>query len=315
VTLLASHSATGSSRDAAIAPLVSVCICTFRRPQVAKAVLSIFEQQDLENAPFEVLVCDDDPNASAAPLFERLCAAAPLLRYVISGAGNVAIARNTCLAAARGALIAFIDDDQVADPRWLSTLLRAQAAHCAHVVKGRVRGIYPPDTPEWVKAADPFTRDYGPTGSRLSEGGTGNVLFVRDLYAHHGLVFDPAFGIGGGEDSNFFRRATALGAVMISCREAVVDEIVPPYRVGRPYLVDKALRYGETAGRSSRLGDVERGRALDEFARALAGVSLGWIYPALRPMRNASAYRVMVKFWYSVGVLRGLLGSSVRRMA
>lgn len=297
------------------APLVSVCICTFKRPHVGETVLSIFEQQDVKEVPFEIVVCDDDPDASAAPLFGRLCAAAPSLRYVVSGAGNVAVARNVCLAEARGSLIVFIDDDQVAGPLWLSTLLRAQAAHRADIVKGHVRGVYPPATPEWVKAADPFTRDYGPTGSPLCEGGTGNVLFRRDLHTQHGLAFNPAFGACGGEDVDFFRRATALGATMISCREAVVDEIVPPYRVGRGYLADKALRIGETAGRSSPRGQFGRVRTLVEIARALAGVSLGWIYPALRPIGNASAYRLMVKFWYSVGLLRGLMGMSVRRMA
>jgi succinoglycan biosynthesis protein ExoM len=315
VTLPAEQDAIDSSRAADDAPLVSVCVCTFRRPHVGETILSVFEQQDLNGVPFEVVVCDDDPDRSAAPLFSRLCAVVPSLRYVVSGTGNVAMARNKCLNEARGSLIAFIDDDQVADPHWLSTLLRAQAAHRAHVVKGHVRGVYPPATPEWVRAADPFTRDYGPTGSRLRDGATGNVIFCRDLHTHHGLAFDPAFGTSGGEDLDFFRRATARGALMISCREAVVDEIVPPYRVGRGYLADKALRIGETAGRSSRHGALSRARTLDEFARALAGVSLGWIYPALRPIGNASAYRLMVKFWYSVGMLRGLIGMSVRRMA
>ena len=297
------------------APLVSVCICTFRRPHVAETVLSVFEQKGVEDGTFEVLVCDDDPERSAAPLFRRLCAVAPGLRYIVSGAANVALARNQCLAQARGSLIAFIDDDQIADAHWLSTLLHAEAAHQAHIVKGFVRGVYPPATPGWVRAADPFTRDYGPTGSQLKDGATGNVLFRRDLHTHHGLAFDPAFGTTGGEDTDFFRRATALGATMISCREAVVDEIVPPYRVERDYLADKALRIGETAGISSRRSVYGRKRALDETARALAGVSLGWIYPALRPIGNASAYRVMVKFWYSVGMLRGLMGMGVRRMA
>lgn len=309
------HGTTEPSHDPSGAPLVSVCICTFKRLHVAQTVLSILEQRGIDGLSYEIIVCDDDKDASAAPIMAKLTTVAPLVRYVVSGASNVALARNRCLQEARGALIAFVDDDQVADPHWLECLLRTQATYRADIVKGYVRGVYPQGTPGWVRAADPFTRDYGPTGSKIDEGATGNVLFRRALYTRTGLAFDPAYGTSGGEDSDFFRRATACGATMIACREAIVDEIVPPHRVGLRYLADKALRIGETAGCSSRTGAFGTKRTLDETARAIAGVALAWIYPALRPTGTSGAYKLMVKFWYSVGLLRGLMGFPARKMA
>ncbi len=297
-------------------PVVSVCICTFRRPHVAQTIQSVLSQRVPRDLTFEIVVCDDDPDEGARGIVQELSSLAPcVLRYVVSGSRNVAIARNTCLAAAHGKWVAFIDDDEIADLHWLESLVRAQRLHGADVVKGFVRGVYPQSTPGWLKAADPFTRDYGPTGSRMNVCASGNVLFRRALVTLAGMSFDPDLGQSGGEDSDFFRRAFRLGAKIISCREAIVNEIVPPYRVRLDYLNDKSCRIGETAGRAIRQGTAARREAILEAARAVAGVVLAWTYPALRPFNGAIAYRLMVKFWFSIGLLRGLAGTSVRQMA
>src|SRR5665811_127948 len=248
------------------APKVSVCICTLSRPHVAETIKSVLDQEGLDGCAFEIIVADDDPKLSAQRVVQEMAEKTSIpVRYVPCGARNVAVARNACLDAARGDWIAFIDDDERADPGWLASLLSAQKAYGADVVKGMVRGIYPAETPIWIKIADPFTRDYGPTGQTPKEMATGNVFFRRALAAPPHHRFDPAFGRTGGEDTDFFRRLTQMGARIVACREAVVDEVVPVERVSLVYLSGRARRLGQIEQRKQHLylaGDYALGKRL-----------------------------------------------------
>jgi succinoglycan biosynthesis protein ExoM len=286
---------------------VSVCICTYDRPHVRETIASVLAQQGLEDTWLEIVIADDHPGSSARQIVAAVAAdSAVPVRYVRSAAGNVAAARNACLEAAEGEWIAFIDDDEVAEPTWLSRLVEAQRKYGADVVKGYVRAVYPPETCDWVRAADPYTRDYGATGVRPTLLATGNVLIRRALVEENALRFDPTFGRSGGEDTEFFRRLCGRGARAIACRDAVVEEIVPAYRVTREYLVSRYKRMGQTQGKKARLrlGDQP---TLAAAMTALPAVALLWTYPAFRILGPRLGFKAFAKFWYSVGVLDGAM--------
>src|SRR5258707_15815056 len=115
---------------------VSICICTYRRPMVADTIASVLAQDGLDRITAELIVCDDDPAQSARTAIATITAMTRIpVRYVTSGASNVAAARNTCLRAASGDWIAFIDDDEIAEPGWLAQLLATRSAYTAHLVK------------------------------------------------------------------------------------------------------------------------------------------------------------------------------------
>ena len=48
------------------------------------------------------------------------------MTYAVEPERNIALARNRALSLARGEKLAFIDDDEMASPFWLSTLLAAE---------------------------------------------------------------------------------------------------------------------------------------------------------------------------------------------
>lgn len=291
---------------------ISVCICTFRREHVAKTIRSVLEQEGVEAGSFEIVVVDDDPERSAEAAVRSAAEGARVpVRYVPCGSRNIAIARNTCLDAARGAWIAFIDDDEIADPRWLSALRAVREETGAGVVKGYVRGVYPPGTPAWVLNGDPYTRDYGADGATPGTIATGNAFFDRLRVVTEGVRFNPAFGESGGEDSNFFRRVRAGGTKIVASRSAVVGEIVPEARVSARYLSAMHRRLGRTEGRN-----FHRGEAHFPLARALAiaarGMGTCWVYPLLRATGARSTYAVFRRFWYAVGLIEGLIGLAPR---
>lgn len=283
---------------------VSVCICTYRRAHVGETIRSVLAQA-VGARTLEIVVVDDDPQVSAQAVVTAIAATAPVpVRYAVCGTGNVAEARNTCLDTARGTWIAFIDDDEIAEPGWITALIAAQERYGADVVKGYVRAVYPEGTPDWIRAADPFTRDYGPTGQPPALLATGNVLFRRALIDEAGIRFDPQFGRTGGEDTDFFRRVRALTDRIVATREAVVQEIVPPERVAIGYLSQRARRMGQVEAHKSRRGISEETLA-GHVAKAALCVALLWPNRVLRPIAAKPAYRTFAKFWYSLGVLEG----------
>jgi len=295
-------------------PYLSVCVCTYKRPHVAQTIRSVLAQEGICHRTIEIVVVDDDPEWSAEAIVEAIAASAPHpVYYVRLGAQNVAAARNACLEAARGSWIAFIDDDEIAEPDWLSHLVAAQMAHGADVVKGFVRAVYPPGTPDWVKIADPYTRDYGPTGARPKMLATGNVLFLREVVERHHMRFNTAFGRSGGEDTEFFRRLRATGLKIVASREAVVNEIVPESRITRAYLVSRHRRMGQIDGLKTRLG-LSTHSPIAALGKAAPLVAVLWSYPLFGMLGARLAFRAFAKFWYSIGIIQGALSGRAQDM-
>ena len=290
--------------------LVSVCVCTYRRAHVAETIKSLLSQRLSAEDTFEIVVIDDDRARSAEAIVASFQDAPVLVRYAHFGAGNVSLARNVALDAATGDWIAFIDDDELAAPDWLASLLRVQRESGADIVKGYVDGIYPPETPAWVRAGDPYTRDYGADGETPRLLASGNVLFRRALIESIKLRFDPAFGRTGGEDSDFFGRLREAGARAVASRSAVVQEIVPADRVTVAYLRRRSRRMGQTDGRKAKTA----GRALAAGLGAAIAAGGSVIYPLALLLSGRVGFKVFAKFWYSVGMLEGLAGWAKEEM-
>jgi glycosyltransferase involved in cell wall biosynthesis len=116
---------------------------TLRRPEsLARAVRSVFGQT---GAPgMELVVVDNSPEGSARAGVEALRQEAPFpLVFVHEPRPGVATARNSGLASASGALIAFLDDDEEAPPEWLAELVAVHLEHAADVTFGAIQGAVP----------------------------------------------------------------------------------------------------------------------------------------------------------------------------
>ena len=110
-------------------PQISVVVPTFRRTEPLRRCLVALLSQSVPAADYEIVVVDDDDRSDAVDrLVHELQQAslnatagyAPTLVYLRPRHGcGPAVARNCGWRAARGRLIAFIDDDTVPHPRWL----------------------------------------------------------------------------------------------------------------------------------------------------------------------------------------------------
>ena len=120
------------------APHVSVVVPTRDRPRQLDTCLQSLLMLDYPS--FEIIVVD---NGATTPATGDLVAdkygSDPRVRYVREARGGTSLARNRGLAEARGAIVAFSDDDVRHDPHWLTELVRGfSAAYDVGAVSGRI---------------------------------------------------------------------------------------------------------------------------------------------------------------------------------
>ena len=207
---------------------VSVVLCTRDREDLLRVALTSVVVA-LGPAD-EVVVVDNAPRTDATGVVVGELAD-PRIRYVLEPRPGLSIARNTGAAAARGAFLAFTDDDVVVDRAWLAGLSRG-FTRAAGV--GCVTGLVPSaelDTEaqhffdrkvNWSSSCTPrlFDLDQHRHDSVLypySAGifGTGaNFAVSRTAFDTLG-GFDEALGAGsltrGGEDLDWFVRTLNAG--------------------------------------------------------------------------------------------------------
>lgn len=228
-------------------PHVTVCVCTYRRPQLLRRLLEKLERQETHDLfSYDVVVVDNDEAGSGRETVDELIAQARLeARYEIESRRNIALARNRGIELAKGDFIAFIDDDEFPEAAWLARLLRSCQTFKAAGVLGPVRPHFETPPPDWVVKGRFCERAEQLTGTVIAwrKCRTGNVLFRRDILPPDAVPFDEQFGTGG-EDVDFFMRMNGLGHTFVWCNEAVVYESVPPLRMKRGYMLRRALLRG-----------------------------------------------------------------------
>lgn len=214
--------------DSAGFPSLTVAICTKDRPEaLARCLASLEPLRKAASGPtFEVLVVD---NAASDARTRDLVATHSDVRYVAESRPGLDFARNRALEAARGDLLAFLDDDVVVDAGWLGGLRAAWAA-CpdAGGFTGQVLP-YELETPAQIlfERGGGFRRGFErihfgpptpddaiyPCGAGVF--GTGaNMAFRRDVLLALG-GFDEALDTGkplpGGGDHDIFYRVVRAG--------------------------------------------------------------------------------------------------------
>ena len=208
---------------------------------------------------------------------------------------------------AKGVWVAFIDDDQVAEPNWLQEMLSTAAEFGADAVKCYVRAIYPPETPDWIRAGKAYTYDYGQTGKEVVIAATCGILFRRNFSGANALFFNVDLGITGGEDMEYFIRYRDLGGKIVSCRAAVANEIVTPDRVHPSHFKRRLRGFGHVTGRVllAKKPPIERSMSI---LKSILGVAVSCPYAAVHIFDKALAGRLFIRFWHFFGVLEWAMG-------
>jgi succinoglycan biosynthesis protein ExoM len=226
---------------------VDVCICTYRRLQIATTLKAIAAQAGCDDFALRVIVADNDIHSGAGERIVALGSALGLeLHYVHAPARNISIARNACLDAADAEWIAFLDDDVVPSPVWLQELMAEASRGGWDAVLGPVRAVYPAAAPAWVRDGDFHSSRFVAKQDRIVTGYTSSVLLRRNFVRCHELRFDKALGRCGGEDTDFFYRLCDAGGRIGAVAATVAEEPVPIERTQLGYILKRNFRQGQT---------------------------------------------------------------------
>jgi cellulose synthase/poly-beta-1,6-N-acetylglucosamine synthase-like glycosyltransferase len=237
-------------------PAVSVIIPHYNDLRGLEICLAALEAQTYPADRFEIVIGDNASPQGPAAVEAVVRGRAKVVLVQERGAGP---ARNGAVAVAAGEVLAFIDSDCVAEPRWLEEGLKALAAH--DFVGGHVtvlvedeRRLTPAEAFERV-----FAFDFKTYIERKGFTGSGNMFCPARLFADVG-----GFGVGISEDTEWSKRAQARGYRLGYAPLAVVGH---PARRNWAELTRKWRRvnaesYGLSAG--------TRGRRLRWLLRSLA---------------------------------------------
>jgi len=133
-------------------PNLQICaiICTHNRDAYLGAAIDSLLGQEYPN--FEVVVVDNASSDRTRDIVaERLHH--PRLKYIYEPTIGLSVARNTGANQTTGEILAYLDDDAVASPQWLSVLATAyQTNQKLAVAGGKVTLIWPQGIlpPQWI---------------------------------------------------------------------------------------------------------------------------------------------------------------------
>ena len=216
---------------------LTAAICTRDRVRELQRALSSLVAQ--EEPPDEILVIENAPrDERTREMVERhFPGKRPRVRYIAEPVPGLDFARNRALAEATGEVIAFLDDDAVADPGWAGALRRPFVDPEVGAVTGRVEALST-ETPgqQLVEANGGYSRGrrrirlpedahlplHGRRAPRIAWAvsvGSGCSLAVRTELLRRIGGFDEALDLGselpGGGDHDALWRVLEAGSSVV----------------------------------------------------------------------------------------------------
>lgn len=285
---------------------------------MAQTLLSIEAQNLPLSVQVQIFVADNDEEPSAKSLVKRTASKMDVpITYIHAPARNISLARNACLAQAQGDWLAFIDDDEVADPNWLARLLDHALGLEPETVKrsepiltpplsavfGPAIAVYGEGAPAWIRARDYHSNWPQRRRGVVETGHTCNALVCRTDPAVMGKVFDLGKGLSGGEDTDYFFRIGKDGGNFGICSDAQVKEAVDPARLDFRWIAERKFRSGQSFMEGAGGQSITRRGGL-AIAAVLKGVFCGLV-AGLFFWSTASRNFWILRAWFHVGVVAG----------
>ena len=197
-------------------PDLTVVVCTLGEADVARAVESIAASARSARATVQIVVvwqADGEPTRSGG---------AEVLRRVERGLSH---ARNEGLAAAAAPLVAFVDDDEVVDERWVAeAVLSFDGDPLLDATFGPVLTLGGGKPPYFSSGKEPLLFQ-GRHRPPWAVGTGGNMVFRREALLRVG-GFDTRYGagarVGAAEETDLVLRLLAAGRRLLYAPQLAV---------------------------------------------------------------------------------------------
>jgi succinoglycan biosynthesis protein ExoM len=298
---------------------VVVAIPTFRRP---KSLAHLLDALGLLATAHDVLVLVADNDGERHEGFDLCQRLKPYYRWplesIVVAERGIAQVRNALVAGAlaqeNADFIAMIDDDEWPSPDWLDELLKVQCETQADVVQGSILFWREASAGAWSENFDGIASIRRPTGRVTMVEGAGNLLLNRHCF--DGLAkpwFDPAFGLSGGEDREFFVRLAHAGASFAWADEATAYGDVAQERLNWRWALARSYSIGNADMRvvlKHWPGAVAIGVEALKIAGAFALAPVLTLFNAPNPNRRLEGLRILFR---AAGKAAALMGARSER--
>lgn len=291
---------------------VSVVISVFsinRAVDVVKCVNSV-KRQSLK--PKEIIVVLD-PNEELVHYYKKLLTD---VKIVISSDFGLSFARNTGVVYSQSEIIAFIDDDAVADEKWLETLVSNYDDPSVIGVGGRIEPVWDNAFPAWLPEELYWIVGCSYKGLPKKKAAIRNPIgcnmsFERNVIEKVGY-FNTGVGrignkLSGHDDTEFGIRATEKipDSKIVYEPDAIVYHHVPKKRSNIQYVINRSFAEGYSKA-CIKKQKLESKSVLNSEKHYLQQVLLEGIFERL--IKNTSSSTVSQAFTLSVSVSLVLFG-------
>ena len=285
---------------------MSLVIATYNRAEQLMVTLGSVATQNAAPATWECIVVDNNSADDTRQRIETFAQEHSELniRYVFEENQGLSHARNAGIAASRGDIVAFIDDDERIVEEFITAYIELFDQHPdAMAAGGKIVAEYPTGRPRWMSRyteqpiANPM--DFGSEIRPFPAGripGGGNMAMRRTLLESIG-IFNTALGrtgkrLLGGEESDLFERIARGGHKVYYTPRAIMYHIIPAEKLTRDYFV----RLATNTGVSQRTRAMQNNR----LAKVYVGEVMKWAATLLLCLvhRPAQSHYLLLMRWH-----------------
>lgn len=230
-------------------PNFTISICTYDRYDVLPKAIESALRQSMPQDEYDVFVVDNSPDHKKATTFGKKFSDIPNLKYVVEKTPGLSHARNLSADLTKSRFIAFMDDDAVASPNWLSEILAAfdSFGESAMIVGGRVDPLWGAPRPPWLHDSMLGNLSVVNWGGEAREALPGewfagtNIAFRTSAIVDNGGFSENLGRSGSGsallsnEELQLVERVRSQGGKLIYAPNALVDHLVDPRRLSRTW--------------------------------------------------------------------------------
>lgn len=313
---------------------VSVILCTYSPTRYNDTLEALKSLKDQTYDNIEIILIID----SNIELYNRFCNDNELKKYTnlkigLSQLKGLSNARNKGITLSTGNIIAFIDDDAIADKNWIFQIIKDYSDPHVIGVGGIIKPYWIGGITEWIPEEFYWTMGCSYKGQNLFKHYTrsnfgSNMSFRKEVFDYVGL-FDNQFGLFGdemrtGEETEFSIRAlnTINNSKIVFDPDSIVFHRIYSFRKSLKFILKRCLSYGTAISHighlknriENKLGSTESSfiRYLFRYSYAERIIGLFTFQKSKKNFTNLIAL-TFFSFAVIIGFIFGKLGIAINK--
>lgn len=256
---------------------ISVIIPTHSRCEYLRNTVISLQRQNFSKDDYEIIVVDNNSRDETSEVVKE-CNKNGKKKIIYVKEPDIGLhnARHTGAKAAKGEILAYVDDDVICDKNWLSELIKPYGDPQVGCVGGKILPKWKAKSPEWIRPR-PSYLSLLDLGNEIKELKTPSIygcnFSIRKSLLFKVGGFNPdVFGdkkliwYGGDGETGLLRKVLRLRKKIIYTPHALVWHVIPKSRLTLDYF--KRKRFIEGISASFRAYRIKKFSNIELFYRS-----------------------------------------------